>query len=115
MWLSFWYDFNGAKHIQQGASGEVVIGEEYTVFPRFEQLQAEEKWQELIELCEQQITKFPEWLTPYVFAGIGYANLGQKSKAIERLEYVEKSAAGNKDYEDEAARLLRLVRGTKPQ
>lgn len=104
-----WYDFNGAKHIQQGTSGEVVIGEEYTIFPRLEQLQTGQKWQELIELCEQQMTRSPEWLTPYVFAGVGYANLGQKDTAIKRLEYVAQHAEGNKDYED-AARILRILK-----
>ena len=109
-----YYDFNGVKRIQKGASREAILGEEYTVFPRFGQLQTEQKWQELIDLCEQQIGKSPEWLTPYVFAGVGYANLGQKDKAIERLEYVEHHAAGNEEYKD-ASRILHLLKDTKPQ
>ena len=108
-----WYDFNGVKRIQEGASFEAILGKEYTVFPRFEQLYTERKWRELIELCVEQITKYPEWLRPYLFAGVGYANLDKKDKAIERLEYVEKKAGNNKAYED-ASRLMHLLRDAKP-
>jgi hypothetical protein len=105
-----YYEFNGAKHVQQGASGEVILGDEYMIFPRFGQLEAEQKWQELLDACEQQIGKSPEWLTPYLFAGVAYANLGQKDRAIKLLEHVEKQAGGNKDYYEDASRILRILK-----
>ena len=109
-----WYEFNGVKHIQEGNSFQAIAGDEMSVFPQFGQLQEQKKWQELGNLCEQQIAKSPEWLTPYLFSGIAYANLGQKDKAIERLEYVERQSAGNEAYRD-ASRLLQILRDTKPQ
>jgi hypothetical protein len=60
------------------------------------------------ELCEEQIQKTPEWLTPYLCAGVANANLDRFDEAI-RLEYVEKMAASNPEY-SAAARVLNEVR-----
>jgi hypothetical protein len=61
------------------------------------------------DLCEEQIQKTPEWLTPYLCAGVAHANLERHDKAILRLEYVERKAASNPEY-SAAARVLNEVR-----
>ena len=61
------------------------------------------------ELCEEQIQKTPEWLTPYLCAGVANANLDRFDEAIHRLEYVEKMAACNPEY-SAATRVLNQVR-----
>ena len=50
------------------------------------------------DLCETQIEKTPEWLTPYLCSGVAHANLGQRAEAMRRLEHVEEAAAGNPLY-----------------
>lgn len=104
-----WYEFNGVKHIQEGNSSTAILGAEMTIFEKLLDLQKERDWPTLRNVCEEQIKKSPEWLTPYLFAGVAYANLGDREQAINRLEYVDKQAAGNSQYSD-AARLLEVLR-----
>ena len=86
-----------------------IAGEEMTVFKKLLDLQKEQDWSTLRNVCEEQIKKSPEWLTPYLFAGVAYANLGEREQAIKLLEYVDKQAAGSSQYSD-AARLLEVLR-----
>lgn len=68
---------------------------------------------EVRDLCEEQIRKTPEWLTPYLCAGVALANLGRREEAIRRLEHVEKMSSGNPDY-SAAARILNELRRERP-
>jgi hypothetical protein len=71
------------------------------------------EWAKLIESCESQMQKRPEWLTPYAFAGIAYANLGQKDKAVQLLEQASQGMADNPDYkplQDFVTKLLNALR-----
>jgi len=47
------------------------------------------KYDELIKECQARIKSDPEWLTPYLFCGVGYLNQGQKDKTREMLSYVD--------------------------
>lgn len=60
-----------------------------------ERAHKEKNWPLLASLCEDAVAENPQWLTPYLFAGEAYANLGQVSRAIDRLDYVMKNGAGN--------------------
>jgi len=55
----------------------------------------------------------PEWLTPILFAGVAYANLGNKQKAIELLTKVVGRAAGDTAYQD-ASRILEILKQNNP-
>lgn len=99
------YDFNGARRTSEPGKMNLDVGEETIVFQKFVQLQTARDWKGLRDTCEEQIKKAPQWLTPYLFAGVAYANLGDKAKAIERLMYVKTKAGENPDYAD-AERLL---------
>jgi len=92
------YDFNGVKHIQQGHSFRAITGDEFAVFQVLKTLEAQGNWAEVRDLCEVQILKTPEWLTPYLCAGVAHANLGNVEEAIVRLEQVASLAADNPDY-----------------
>ena len=67
-----------------------------------------QNWIELRDFCEKQMKETPEWLTPALFAGIAYANMGDKQEAIEILTVVDRKAAGNQAYRD-AARILKIL------
>ena len=92
------YDFNGVKHIQQGHNFRAISGDEFAVFQVLKTLEAQGNWAEVRDLCEVQILKTPEWLTPYLCAGVAHANLGNVEEAIVLLEHVESLAADNPDY-----------------
>ena len=92
------YDFNGVKHIQQGHNFRAITGDEFAVFQVLKTLEAQGNWAEVRDLCGAQILKTPEWLTPYLCAGVAHANLGNVEEAIVLLEHVESMAADNPDY-----------------
>ena len=103
------YDFDGRKHVKQGYSFRVISGDECEIFQKLQELERELNWTAVRDLCEIQIEKTPEWLTPYLCAGIAHANLGQGREAIRRLEYVEKRAGDNPLYAA-ATRVLNQLR-----
>jgi hypothetical protein len=103
------YDFNGVKHVQQGHNFRAITGDEFELFQRLQELERQRNWSAVRDLCEAQIEKTPEWLTPYLCAGVAHANLSQKQDAIKRLEYVERVAAGNPLY-SAATRILQQFR-----
>jgi len=108
------YDFNGAKRVSKsgGSDREVTLGEACQAFQEMESLRNAQRWKPLAKLCETEIRAAPEWLTPYLYAGEAYMNLGDRKKAIERLEYVEKRAANDPQYKD-ATRWLEQLRRTR--
>jgi hypothetical protein len=103
------YDFNGVKHVQQGHNFRAVTGDEFEIFQQLQELERQQNWTAVRDLCEAQIEKTPEWLTLYLCAGVAHANLGDGKEAIRRLEYVEKLAAGNPLY-SAATRILSQLR-----
>jgi hypothetical protein len=103
------YDFDGVKHVQQGHTFRAIAGDESELFQTLQDLERQRDWTAVRDLCEMQIKKTPEWLTPYLCAGVACANLGQENQAIQRLEHVENAAAGNPLYAA-AARILSQLR-----
>ena len=103
------YDFNGTKHIRTGHNFRTVAGDETEVFEQLCDFERQAEWAKVRDLCEIQIAKTPEWLTPYLCAGVALANLGEEKAAIRLLEHVEKMAAGDSNYAA-AARILRELR-----
>ena len=103
------YDFDGVKHVQQGHNFRAITGDECELFQELQELERQRNWTAVRDLCEAQIEKTPEWLTPYLCAGVAQANLGQEKEAIRRLEHVEQTAAGNPLY-SAAERILNQLR-----
>ena len=65
-----------------------------------ELLSPRKHWTVLIEVAAHQIVETPEWLTPFLYSGVGYANIGETQKAIKRLEYVRVQSGGDPAYAD---------------
>jgi len=83
----------------------LAIGPEYLVFQHLLDLDKRKLWKDLVEASEDPISKTPDWLTPYLFSGVGNANLGNRDEAIRRLKHVKDEALGDPQYAD-AARIL---------
>jgi hypothetical protein len=72
------------------------------------ELQKARQWQQLLDLCEQQIVAAPEWLTAYMVAGEAYAHLGDKPKALDRLRHVVDHAGSDPVYKPAAIMIEKL-------
>jgi tetratricopeptide (TPR) repeat protein len=97
--ISSTFDFNGARRATSRPGHiSVSIGPEVKIFKRIQVLEQQKNYPELITICEQQIKKTPEWLTPYLYLGVAYANIGNKEKAIELFEYVVQNAPDDPAY-----------------
>ena len=92
------YEFNGIKRVRQSQDTEAVTWDEFAIFQILNELEKQGHWVAVRDLCEEQIQKTPEWLTPYLCAGVAHANLGECEEAIQRLEYVERMAFCNPRY-----------------
>ena len=93
------YDFNGTKHITSPCRISSELNREYDFFQQtLQPLRSQERWQELADACENEISRTPNWLTPYLYSAIALSKLGRKAEAIERLRFVDEKAAGNPDY-----------------
>lgn len=103
------YDFNGRKRIQTRPGRLNLEDGEVVEFQKIQQLYSEKNWKAMIVVCEREIAKVPEWLTPYMYAGVAYASLDQDAQGIKRLSHVVENAAGDKDYAD-AERILQILR-----
>lgn len=109
--ISSIYDFDGVRRTTLGPGQmSTIVGEETDVFQELVKMRQEEKFPEVIKLCEDQIVKTPEWLTPYLFLGIAYASLGNKEMAIKYLEWVVEKAPGDPNYA-KAASILEKLKG----
>lgn len=104
------YDFNGAKRVTRPGKNIVEAGEQFSKFQEMAMLEKEHKWDALRDAAEAQIKAVPNWLTPYLFAAQAYANLGNKSKAIELCEYVKTQSDGNADFDKPADDLLKSLK-----
>jgi hypothetical protein len=103
------YEFSGIKHVRNDRDSGTTTWDEFAIFQIIKELEKHGHWAEERDLCEEQIRKTPEWLAPYLCAGVAYANLGYCDQAIRRLEHVERMAASNPEY-SAATRVLNQLR-----
>jgi len=94
------YAYNGARKILlSGQPASDTDTPEHRLFSLIEKAHQDGNWLLLAKVSEGAIQRNPQWLTPYLFAGEAYANLGKIDRALPMLEYVKKSGAGNPDYD----------------
>lgn len=97
--ITLTYDFNGARRkTTKPGYISLSLGPEVEIFKKMQEFETQRKYTELVTLCEEQIEKTPEWLTPYFYIGIAFANLGNRDKAIEMFEYVKENSFGDSAY-----------------
>lgn len=105
------YSYAGVRRESSGGVFSVVADESPT-YRRLVELGKTGRFQDVIDLATTQIARMPEWLTPYLFRGGAYAELGQIEPAIRDLEHVVNQAAGDKDYAA-AGQMLERLRGRR--
>ena len=109
------YDFNGGHRTIVGGSSSLVVGPEVMAYQQMVALEKDQEWQKVVDLAEMWMAKTPQWLGPYVFAADGYYQLGNRNKAVELFDYVDKHApAYDTDY-DAARNNLKILKGQTPQ
>jgi len=110
--ISKGYDFWG--NMREGSASQLSfkVGGLKKIVNQMISLQEQTNWKKLILLCNDQIKQHPEWLTPYVFMSVAYANQGNTGKAIELLEFVKKKAPDDPEYE-KARKLLQELKNQK--
>jgi hypothetical protein len=78
------FERNGFMHTQ--SIGRTLASDEATpAFSRFEALYQAQKWSDLVAYCQLMMQSYPEWITPYEFAGYAYANSGEGGQAKAML------------------------------
>jgi tetratricopeptide (TPR) repeat protein len=98
---------NGQKLVQ-GGPGQMNAEEGEQ--PAFNEIQAAanaQDWKKTIELCQKEIAKVPEWLTPYFYLGGAYLNTGQHDQALAPLRKFV-TEAGPSGYDDSLVARARL-------
>lgn len=91
--------FDGSYLDKTGGGIGVMYGTpENIAYKEFYTKHNENKWQELISICDEQIFKSPSWLTSYLFKAIGLYNIGNREEAKKLFEYVESEAPGDANY-----------------
>lgn len=105
------YDYSGNRRESNG-HGSINIEEntpEKEAFKKLSELYNSHQYQEIINYCSKLIKLNSHWYTPFVFRGVAYANLKNKSKAIEDLTFAVKHTPSDPDYQ-EARELLQKVK-----
>jgi len=93
------YNFNGVKKvISKSGKESLYAGPEVEIFRKIRRLEKEQKVDELAKVCEEQIYKTPEWLTPHMFLGLAYANSGKHELAVKKFEFVLENAPNDPVY-----------------
>jgi hypothetical protein len=104
------FDFNGSRRDNRpGVFNLTTDTPEAKIFQQLVQLERNHDYAAIISICEKEVKETSEWLTPYLFLGVSYLNIGDKAKGVEYLTYVKDHAYGNPEYAH-AEELLRQVR-----
>jgi hypothetical protein len=110
------YDFDGSKREQTpGGINLTVGGEQSAAYQKMRDLTTAGHWEQLATLCEQQIDSSPKWLAPYYYAGVAYSMLGNKTKALIRLEHVAEYARGDPRLTEVLDKTGKLINHLKTQ
>ncbi len=103
-----YYFPNGQTRTKIGSN--IIMGDgPRMAFDTILSLNKAKKWGELAELCEEEIKAVPDWLTPYVFAGVAYVGLDNLGNARRRLEQFSKRANANPDYANWHSRCIQIL------
>ncbi len=102
------YDFRGNKRSTSPGRTIMYAGGKDGEFRKIVELRNQRRWKELLDECEREMQATPKWLTPYMFAGIAHASLGNREEAVRLLRHVKVNAAGDPEYSEVDALLRKL-------
>jgi hypothetical protein len=107
------YSFDGGvvttvSHIGGGDQKNMIANGPAPEFYQLLQFEKDHKWQEMIDSAETTIKSKPDWLTPYLYEGEAYLNLGQTEKAVPFLKHVRDESGGSPEYANAAKWLAQL-------
>jgi len=102
------YTFNGNRRENTAGSITLLGGPEREIFKQMVDLEKSKNYPALIEICEQQIKKTPDWFTPYFYKGVAQANKGLKDEAIKNIRYAVDNTPGDPEYAEARKILERL-------
>lgn len=106
------YSYDGVI-TPSGADGVLKIaGDGPSIFRKLAELEkkdTQDGYQEIVEICNDQIKKKPDWFTLYLFRGKAFANLGENTKAIKDLTYVIENGPTSPQYQEPANQLLKEI------
>jgi hypothetical protein len=114
------FEYTGIRHTTTQSPNKTVADDENTaVFSKMVSLFSTGDWNGVTDLGDSQIQKTPGWLTPYMISGLAYANMCNRDKAIELLQYVEinRNKADQRytsKYDESAEHLRHLLAGELP-
>jgi hypothetical protein len=102
------YDFRGNNRSTSPGRITMYAGGKDGEFRKIVELRNQGRWKELLDECEREMQATPGWLTPYMFAGIAHASLGNREEAVRLLRHVKLNAAGDPEYSEVDALLRKL-------
>ena len=102
--------WNGVQRIMK--AGELITlhnTEHNNAFIKMTKLSKENKYEEVIKLCDKYIPNEVEWQTPYIIKAIALLNLNRvsnKDEVLDLLDYSSKKITGDIDYGLEIMNIL---------
>lgn len=104
-----YYGFEGEKIISSRGRRAMSLGEEHRQYLKMAELEKKRDWADLLAESAKEITKLPQWQTPYIFKASAHANLGEIGEAVKLLEAVNEKTGSDRDF-DISRRLLDIYR-----
>jgi hypothetical protein len=79
------------------AAIRINTGGDDSIFQKMRELFNAGKYAEVLTVCNAQIQSTPEWLTPYLFCGLGYLETGNTQKARQMMDHYDKHTGPSYD------------------
>lgn len=103
------WEYDGSRRETHGGTTNITEGHEIEIFQQIIDLEKKQDFASMINLCLLQIEETPDWLTPYFYLGVAYANTGRLEEAAEKMQYVIDNSFGDPAY-SHVAKLLKKIR-----
>ncbi len=83
--VNYWFD----GRVRRAHGGSITVGDTLAnVFNQMKELEEQEKYPILRTICDEEISKNPEWATPYTYLGRANKQRTNKEQTTKTLEYI---------------------------